>query len=97
MNATQSTAVTFRTLSAKFAGTCPVCRGAIHVGQPVLWAPGQKARHTSCGSTPAAPATTLSQRPRYRMGSGAGSAAQVRGYSSYCTDREGCRCYDCAS
>lgn len=37
------------------------------------------------------------RRPRYRMGSGAGSAAHVAGYSSYCTDRPGCGCYDCAS
>lgn len=29
--------------------------------------------------------------------SGAGSAASVPGYSSYCTDRPGCGCYDCAS
>lgn len=36
-------------------------------------------------------------RSDYRRGSGAGSAAPVVGYSSYCTDRPGCRCYDCAS
>lgn len=34
---------------------------------------------------------------RGRMGPGHGSAAQVAGYSSYCTDRPGCGCYDCAS
>lgn len=32
-----------------------------------------------------------------RMGSGHGSAANVAGYSSYCTDNEDCCCYDCAS
>ncbi len=26
---------------------------------------------------------------------GGGSAANVPGYSSYCTDRPGCRCFDC--
>lgn len=51
-----------------------------------------------CAVTPSTtPARQLSQRPRYRYGSGAGSAAPVTGYSSYCTDRPGCRCYDCAS
>lgn len=33
---------------------------------------------------------------RSRYGSGAGSAANVSGYSSYCTDRPGCQCFDCA-
>lgn len=51
-----------------------------------------------CAIQPSTPASRpLSQRPRYRYGSGAGSAAAVAGYSSYCTDRPGCRCYDCAS
>lgn len=36
------------------------------------------------------------RRPgRAPMGSGHGSAPSVPGYSSYCTDRPGCRCYDC--
>lgn len=41
----------------------------------------------------------ISQRStgRGRMGPGHGSAPQVRGYSSYCTDNASCRCYDCAS
>lgn len=34
---------------------------------------------------------------RARMGSGHGQAANVPGYSGYCTDNEYCRCYDCAS
>lgn len=38
-----------------------------------------------------------SPRRSYRMGSGHGRAAQVTGYSSYCTDNEYCGCYDCAS
>jgi hypothetical protein len=44
-----------------------------------------------------APTRALSQRPRYRYGSGAGAAAPVAGYSSYCTGRSSCGCYDCAS
>lgn len=38
-----------------------------------------------------------SAAPSRRWGSGHGQAASVRGYSSYCTDNESCRCYDCAS
>lgn len=34
---------------------------------------------------------------RYRGRNGGGSAANVPGYSSYCTGRSGCGCYDCAS
>lgn len=34
---------------------------------------------------------------RRGMGSGHGSAPKVAGYSSYCTDNDNCRCYDCAS
>lgn len=30
-----------------------------------------------------------------RYGPGAGSAVSVAGYSSFCTDRPGCRCFDC--
>ncbi|KKM05264.1 hypothetical protein LCGC14_1755860 [marine sediment metagenome] len=35
--------------------------------------------------------------PSRRMGSGRGQAAKMPGYSSYCTDNDYCRCYDCAS
>lgn len=34
---------------------------------------------------------------RQPMGSGHGQVAPVAGYSSYCTDRLDCGCYDCAS
>lgn len=34
---------------------------------------------------------------RSGFGRGAGSAANVAGYSAYCTDRPGCGCFDCAS
>jgi hypothetical protein len=30
-----------------------------------------------------------------RMGAGHGQAAKVAGYSSYCTDRHDCTCFDC--
>jgi hypothetical protein len=36
-------------------------------------------------------------RPSRRYGPSHGNAAQVAGYSSYCTDNEYCRCFDCAS
>jgi hypothetical protein len=61
----------------------------------IVWS-GQGATICTIGQA-AAPARTLAQRSRYRMGSGRGSAAQVAGYSGYCTDRPSCRCYDCAS
>lgn len=37
------------------------------------------------------------QGRRYGRSSGGGSAANVPGYSSWCTGRDGCGCYDCAS
>jgi hypothetical protein len=86
------------TITAKFSSLCGCgCGRFISVGDQVDWSRGQKARLAGCAGKPSAPARTLSQRPRYRMGSGHGSAVAVRGYSSYCTDRPGCRCYDCAS
>jgi hypothetical protein len=49
--------------------------------------------------TVASAASSTSHRPRrrQRMGPGHGQAASVAGYSSYCTDNEFCRCFDCAS
>ena len=43
-----------------------------------------------------APQKTTSRARSYRS-YGGGSAASVAGYSGYCTDRPGCRCFDCAS
>lgn len=84
------------TITAKYAGKCSVCGGAIHVGSKIEWAKGAGSKHAGCaGGTVSAPAYRSAYRGR--LGSGAGSAPNVRGYSSYCTDRSGCRCYDCAS
>lgn len=92
----QTTKTAPMTIRAKFAGRCGCgCGASIVVGQTVVWSPGQKARLQGCATVVAS--TTARAAPRYRMGSGAGSAAPVAGYSSYCTDRPGCRCYDCAS
>lgn len=89
-------------ITAKFASVCPCCSARIDVGTKVEWSKGSKARHVTCASAPgamsapSAPARR-SYGSRYRDGSGRGSAPSVPGYSSYCTDRPGCGCYDCAS
>jgi hypothetical protein len=76
------------TITARYASTCPICSARIVPGTQVEWRKGSPARHVSCTSAPVA---------RRRMGSGRGHAAPVAGYSSYCTDNDSCRCYDCAS
>lgn len=93
------------TITAKFASVCPCCNQRIQIGSKVEWSKGSKARHVACaGSAVAAAPTTYSGRiessrrawgARRGMGSGHGQAANVPGYSSYCTDRPGCRCFDC--
>lgn len=35
-------------ITAKFAGTCPACKGRFEAGAQVEWKKGQKARHVSC-------------------------------------------------
>jgi hypothetical protein len=85
------------TITAKFATVCPCCNSRINAGDKVEWIKGSKARHVACASRPGAvTATSAAPRRSYRS-SGAGSAASVAGYSSYCTGRESCGCYDCAS
>jgi hypothetical protein len=83
---------------AKFASICPTCSQRIAVGEKVEWSKGSKAAHVACG------AGGVSQRSSYRgpyrgsrRNSRAGSAPQVAGYSSWCTGRDGCGCFDCAS
>lgn len=79
---------------AKFASVCPCCSARIVVGSQVEWTRGSKATHAACAGKP----SVVAAAPRrVRMGSGHGTAAPVRGYSSYCTDNDSCRCYDCAS
>lgn len=88
------------TITAKYAGICPACRGTINPGQKVEWAKGSQARHVACGAVAPVSAPAVARRPvssYRRMGAGHGSAARVAGYSSYCTANDSCRCYDCAS
>ncbi len=61
--------------------------------------PGSRRRAAEAAATPAAaPKRTTGYGVRRQpMSSGHGSAAQVAGYSGYCTDDDYCRCYDCAS
>jgi len=85
------------TITAKFTSICPVCNVRITPGTKVEWSRGSQARHVAC--TAAAPAaraarSTAYTGPAYRARVG-GSAPLVAGYSSWCTGREGCRCYDC--
>lgn len=85
---------------AKFASFCPCCNASIRVGNKVEWSRGEKARCVGCAGKPAitrSVARTGSFRGSYRGRSGAGSAANVPGYSSYCTASASCGCYDCAS
>lgn len=39
-----------KTMTAKYSGTCKECGGRISVGETILWARKQGARHLSCGS-----------------------------------------------
>ena len=80
---------------AKFSSTCPVCSASIAIGSKVEWSKGARARHVACAG--GAVSAVVAVSPGRRMGSGHGRAAAVTGYSGYCTDREDCRCYDCAS
>lgn len=92
-------------ITAKFASTCPGCHRAINAGDKIEWSKGNPAVHDSTACLSAAPAPKAARSSgagRYRSGSrsgrsGAGAAALVRGYSSYCTGRDDCGCYDCAS
>lgn len=88
-------------IKARFASKCPCCGHSIVVGSDVEWARGQAARHVLCADAVASESTARTavapRRSRRGVGPGAGTAAPIRGYSSYCTDRPGCRCYDCAS
>jgi hypothetical protein len=95
------------TITAKYAGTCPVCRQSITPGAKVEWTKGSQARHVACAQGVSAPARAplsnariaterKSWGARRGMGSGHGAAVRMPGYSSYCTDNASCRCYDCA-
>ncbi len=62
-------------------------------GWRVPAAKAAQAQALVAGAPKSAPrAAASSYRLNYR---GAGSAAKVAGYSSYCTGRSGCGCYDC--
>lgn len=89
-------------ITAKFASMCPCCSVRISIGSKVEWTKGSKAVHAACaGKTATTAAATTAPSRRYYGGSryatGAGAAASVAGYSSWCTDRADCGCYDCAS
>lgn len=39
------------TITAKYAGKCSECGGAIHQGEQIEWSKGAGARHTKCGAS----------------------------------------------
>ncbi len=84
-------------ITAKYASECPACHVRIAVGSQVEWSRGSAARHVTCGPVTAVAKAAHRGAFRSTRRSGAGQAARVPGYSSYCTDRPSCRCYDCAS
>ena len=88
-------------ITAKFASVCPCCSQRIVPGSKVEWAKGSPARHTACagasGTVRPSVASVRPYRSYRRSAPGAGAAAPVAGYSSWCTARPGCGCYDCAS
>jgi hypothetical protein len=86
-------------IAAKYASTCPCCSARILPGSRIEWSKGSPARHLTCVAVAGPVGTVRAASPRrhYGRASGAGSAARVAGYSSWCTGREGCGCYDCAS
>lgn len=83
-------------ITAKFASVCPCCSSRISVGEKVEWSKGEKARHAACaGKAVTAARSTARRSYGSRYATGAGQAANVPGYSSWCTGRSGCGCYDC--
>ena len=48
---------------AKFASTCPSCEGAIHPGEKVEWAKGEKARHVTCPSAAESASKPTASKP----------------------------------
>lgn len=85
-------------ITAKFASVCPCCSIRIVAGSKVEWSKGSPARHVACAGKPAVAAPATARRSYgSRYATGAGSAASVPGYSSWCTNRASCGCYDCAS
>ncbi|HET9559262.1 MAG TPA: hypothetical protein VFS70_19140, partial [Actinomycetota bacterium] len=52
-----------RTIAAKFAGKCPLCKGAIEAGDQVRWEPGRKAVHLECPVNEPAPAPAPEVEP----------------------------------
>jgi hypothetical protein len=84
-------------ITAKFASTCSCCRQPIAVGSKIEWSKGSPAKHVACSQGPVSTGNAGHRRSYGRRASGAGYAAPVAGYSSWCTGRSGCGCYDCAS
>ena len=66
-------------ITAKYASTCPCCRQSIQVGSKVEWSKGSPARHTSCGSTPAAQITAAPARRSHARRSPDGERYVKRG------------------
>lgn len=60
---------------------------------PLVWSGNGVWLYAIASERPSRPATRSYGRRPYA--SGAGQAANVPGYSSWCTGRPGCGCYDC--
>lgn len=79
------------TITAKFAGTCPVCRQPIVPGAKVEWAKGSQARHVACAtagaSAPAPQSATMWSRGERIM-----VADMPRGGRRGGSRRTGCSC-----
>lgn len=51
------------TITAKYAGKCSVCGGAIHVGSQIEWAKGAGSKHVGCAGKPATAAPAARKEP----------------------------------
>lgn len=80
------------TITARYASTCPTCRGPVTPGQRVEWTRGSKAVHTSCSAgTPAPAPRSAPSRSRSGQPRSAGSTVQGEGIVVGSTDRYGAR------
>jgi hypothetical protein len=93
--------MTFRTITAKYTGTCRRCNGAIVPGARIRWAGGRNTYHLAAqcpGSDfAAAPAFAADDRAAYATGTsvtrnGAGEVIDYRNRAGRCEDAPCCGC-----
>lgn len=81
-------------ITAKYAATCPACRGSILPGERVEWSKGSPARHTACvAGAASAPAPAAHQTPAAPSGRRTGCSCGSRedSYGQLIPSKYNCR------